>query len=69
MTEALKLPNKVIDADWTVFQLIGGDEEGESKYKNMTLIKKSEVKNTTTNYKDRKVGHTALYSIKDKLAA
>ncbi|MBR2543430.1 hypothetical protein IKF03_02450 [Candidatus Saccharibacteria bacterium] len=69
MTEALKLPNKVINADWTVFQLIGGDEKGERNYQNMTLIKKSEVKNTTTNYKERKIGHTAIYSIKDKLAA
>lgn len=57
------------------FQLVGGDEAGESEYFNETvpedaeLIKKNEVKNATTSYKNRKIGHTALFSLNDKLAA
>ena len=72
MAEKLKLPTEVVDSDWKDdidFQLIGGSEHGEANYKNMTLIKKSEVKNSTTNYKDRKIGRVALFSLRDKLVA
>ena len=72
MAEKLKIPTEVIDSDRKDdidFQLIGGNEEGERKYKNMTMIKKSEVKNATTKYKERKIGRMALFSMNDKLAA
>lgn len=71
MAETLKLPTEVIDADWKDFQLIGGDEKGERNYsqENAVLVKKSEVKNATTDYKERKIGRVALFSIKDKLNA
>ena len=71
MAETLKLPNEVIDADWTNFQLVGGSEKGEQSYKNeaAVLVDKKEVKNATTNYKNRKIGRIALFSFEDKLAA
>lgn len=51
------------------FQLIGGSEEGEREYVNATLVEKKNVKNATTAYKNRKIGHFALFSSSDKMAA
>lgn len=71
--ENFNIPNngKVKDIEDQAFdyQLIGGNERGEREYKNATRIKKSEVKNSTLDYKNRKIGHFALYSINDELAA
>ena len=78
MTEVINMPTKVVDSDWRddidpkiEYELIGGDEKGEMNYinKNAIPVKKQEVKNATTDYKTRKIGHTALFRYKDKLVA
>lgn len=79
MAEIIKLPTKVVDSEWRDdidtsdlgFELVGGNEEGEKAYinKNAVLIKKSEVKNATTDYKNRKIGQVAIFSAHDRLAA
>ena len=51
------------------FQLIGGSEEGEREYVNATLVEEKDVKNATTNYKNRKIGHLALFTPRDKMSA
>ena len=71
--ENFNIPNngkaKDIEDQSFDFKLIGGNEKGERDYKNATRIKKSEVKNSTLDYKNRKIGHVALFSISDKLSA
>lgn len=71
--ENFNIPNngKVKDLDNSFdYEYYGGSEKGEIEWrKNATLIKKSEVKQTTTDYKNRKIGHAALFSINDKLTA
>ena len=79
MAEIIKLPTKVVDSGWRDdidpsdlgFELVGGNEKGEKAYinKNAALIKKSEVKNPTTDYKNRKIGRVAIFSAHDRLAA
>ncbi|MBO7132242.1 hypothetical protein J6V85_03255 [Candidatus Saccharibacteria bacterium] len=71
--ENFNIPNngkaKDIEDQSFDFQLIGGNEKGERDYKNATRIKKSEVEKSTLDYKKRKIGHVALFSISDKLSA
>ena len=77
MTEKLKLPKEVIDSGWSEsipaldFELVGGGEAGERQYQNHNaeLVRKSEVEDTTTDYKHQKIGRKALFGIGDKLAA
>ncbi len=80
MSEIIKLPTKVVvDSEWRDdidtsdlgFELVGRNEEGEKAYKNnnAVLVNKSEVKNATTDYKNRKIGRVAIFSAHDRLAA
>ena len=68
--QEFKIPTKPDE-----FQLVGGDETGESEYINTSipqdaeLIDKTKVEKATTRYKSRKIGQTAIFSLNDKLAA
>ena len=75
--ESLELPSKVIDSDWKddvdFMAYEDEDEYNSSKIeapKDAELIKRKEVKNATVAAaKNQKIGHIALFSRNDKIAA
>ncbi|MBR3175998.1 hypothetical protein IKF26_01185 [Candidatus Saccharibacteria bacterium] len=70
----LELPKEVVDSSWEDdvdtsnfdYQLYGKSEEGEIAYK---LIKKPEAKDSTLDYKNKRIGHVAIFNREDKLVA
>lgn len=74
MAETLKIPNQVVNADWKddiPFEAFANEDEYQSEVPaDAELIDKKQVKHeTAAEAKRQKIGHIALFSLKDdKLA-
>ena len=71
MTEALKIPNQVIDSDWKDdidFETYGKNDKEEMEYVSPDKIDEKSIKEIKA--KNEKIGHSILSILKqDKLAA
>lgn len=68
MTEALKLPTKVIDSEWRDdIGFESYDNEAEYKYVPPATVEKITAKQAKS--RDVRIGRVALFSRNDKLAA
>lgn len=70
MAETLKLPKKVVDSDWEDdididYAIYGDSEKDEAKYISPAEVSKESI----DKIKAQKIGHIALFSLKDKLSA
>ena len=69
MAEKLNIPKRVVDSDWKddvdIDYATYGDEKAEREYISPTEVSKESI----SMIKKRKLGHNALFTLKDKLAA
>ena len=70
MAEKLKIPNKVVDSDWeddidVDYAIYGDNEKNEATYVSPAEVSKESIK----KIKAQKIGHIALFSLKDKMTA